>query len=95
MIIKILGSGCKKCLASAKNAKDAAQTMGVDAHIEKVTNIFAIAGHGIMSKLGPVINDKVVSRRRVISASEMPNPNVARNSRQPAFLSGVLNQHTC
>lgn len=71
MIIKILGSGCKKCVALAKNAKVAAQTEGIDAKIEKVTDVVAIASYGIMSTPGLVIDEKVVSSGRVLSAPEI------------------------
>ena len=33
MIIKILGSGCKKCVALGENAKAAAQAAAIDAKI--------------------------------------------------------------
>ena len=71
MIIKILGSGCKKCVALAENAKMAAQTAAIDAEIEKVTDVVAIASYGIMSTPGLVIDEKVVSAGRVLSASEI------------------------
>jgi len=71
MIIKILGSGCKKCVALGENAKTAAQAAAIDAKIEKVTDIVAIAGYGIMSTPGLVIDEKVVSSGRVLSASEI------------------------
>ena len=71
MIIKILGSGCKKCVALADNAKTALQTTAIDADIEKVTDIVAIAGYGIMSTPGLVIDEKVVSSGRVLSAAEI------------------------
>ncbi|WP_083098057.1 thioredoxin family protein [Pseudophaeobacter leonis] len=71
MIIKILGSGCKKCLALAENVETAAQAAGVDVKIEKVTDIVAIAGFGIMSTPGLVIDGKVVSAGRVLKPSEI------------------------
>lgn len=71
MNIKILGSGCKKCVALADNAKAAAQTAGIDFKIEKVTDIVAIAGYGIMSTPGLVIDEKVVSAGRVLSVPEI------------------------
>lgn len=71
MIIKILGSGCKKCIALAENAKTATQSAGIDAEIEKVTDVVAIAGYGIMSTPGLVIDEIVVSSGRVLSASEI------------------------
>lgn len=71
MIIKILGSGCKKCVALAENAKAAAHTAAIDAKIEKVTDIVDIARYGIMSTPGLVIDEKVVSSGRVLSAAEI------------------------
>ena len=71
MNIKILGSGCKKCLALAENAQTAAQTEGIAVKIEKVTDIIAIAGYGIMSTPGLVIDEKVVSSGRVLKPSEI------------------------
>tara|TARA_R110000787_G_scaffold147489_3_gene261252 strand:- start:838 stop:1074 length:237 start_codon:yes stop_codon:yes gene_type:complete len=71
MIIKILGSGCKKCVALGENAKTALQAAAIDAEIEKVTDVVAIAGYGVMSTPGLVIDEKVVSTGRVLSASEI------------------------
>lgn len=71
MIVKILGSGCKKCLALAENAKAAAQAEGIDVEIEKVTDVIAIASYGIMSTPGLVIDEKVVSSGRVLNASDI------------------------
>ena len=71
MNIKILGSGCKKCVALAENAAAAAQAERIDAEIEKVTDIIAIASYGIMSTPGLVIDEKVVSSGRVLNTSEI------------------------
>lgn len=71
MIIKILGSGCKKCVALAENAKAAAHAEGVEAGIEKVTDFVEIARYGIMSTPGLVIDENVVSSGRVLSAPEI------------------------
>ena len=71
MIIKILGSGCKKCVALAENAKAAAQSEGITTEIEKVTDIIAIASYGIMSTPGLVVDEKVVSSGRVLSVAQI------------------------
>ena len=71
MIIKILGSGCKKCVTLAQNAETALENTAIDAKIEKVTDIVSIASYGIMSTHGLVIDEKVVSSGRVLSVSEI------------------------
>ena len=71
MHIKILGSGCKKCLALGDNALAAAQAAGIDAQIEKVTDIVAIASYGIMSTPGLVVDETVVSSGRVLTEEEV------------------------
>ncbi len=71
MNIKILGSGCKKCIALGDNAQVAAQEIGVEFDIEKVTDVVAIAGYGIMSTPGLVVNDKVVSSGRVLTPAQI------------------------
>lgn len=71
MIIKILGSGCKKCVALAQNAEAALQTAAIDGKIEKVTDFVDIARYGVMSTPGLVIDEKVVSSGRVLSAPEI------------------------
>ncbi|WP_299361974.1 thioredoxin family protein [uncultured Paracoccus sp.] len=71
MIIKILGSGCKKCLALGENAKAAAAAAGKQAEIVKVTDVTEIARYGVMSTPGLVLDDKVVSTGKVLSAEEI------------------------
>ena len=58
-------------MALADNATAAAQTAGIDFEIEKVTDIVTIAGYGIMSTPGLVLNEKVASAGRVLSVSEI------------------------
>lgn len=67
MHIKILGSGCKKCIALADNTKAAAQNAGIEITLEKVTDIVDIARFGIMSTPGLVIDDEVASSGKVLS----------------------------
>lgn len=71
MNIKILGSGCKKCMALAENAKAAAKTVGVNVQIEKVTDIVAIARYGVMSTPGLVIDETLVGSGRVLNVSQI------------------------
>lgn len=71
MIIKILGSGCKRCRALGENAMAAAKAAGKDAEIVKVTDIAQIAGYGVMATPGLVIDEKLISSGRVLSAEDI------------------------
>ncbi len=71
MQIKILGSGCKKCLTLADNTRAALASLGRDAEIIKVTDFAEIAAHGVMSTPALAIDDKVVSVGKVLSADEV------------------------
>ncbi|MFQ3254103.1 MAG: small redox-active disulfide protein 2 [Loktanella salsilacus] len=71
MIIKILGSGCKKCLALEENAKAAAAAAGKQAEVIKVTDFAAIAGYGVMSTPALVVDDKVLSMGKVLTSAEI------------------------
>ena len=71
MIIKILGSGCKKCVALEENVKAAVAKAGRDAHISKVTDMTEIASYGVMSTPALVVDDKLVSAGKVLSADDI------------------------
>lgn len=71
MIIKILGSGCKKCVALSENAMEAAKAAGQEAEIVKVTDFAQIAGYGVMSTPGLVIDEKLVSSGKVLTPQEI------------------------
>jgi small redox-active disulfide protein 2 len=71
MIIKILGSGCKKCVTLGENAKAAAAAAGKTAELVKVTDFADIAAYGVMSTPGLVIDEKLVSSGRVLTPGEI------------------------
>jgi len=58
--VKVLGPGCKRCDAAVQMVKDAAAQAGVEVTIEKVTDYAEIAGYGIASTPGLVVDGKVV-----------------------------------
>lgn len=58
--IKVLGPGCKRCVATADLVQATADRLGVPVKIEKVTDYAAIASYGIASTPGVVIDGKVV-----------------------------------
>jgi len=71
MIIKILGSGCKKCVALGANAKAAAEAAGKQADIVKVTDFAEIAAYGVMSTPGLVVDDRLLSAGKVLTVEEI------------------------
>lgn len=71
--VKVLGPGCKRCITTAEMVQAEANKLGIPVAIEKVTDYAAIAGYGIASTPGIVVNGKVVH------AGGLPKPeDVAR-----------------
>lgn len=60
MEIKVLGTGCANCKTTLKLIEDVAAEKGVAVQFEKVEDIQAIMGYGVMSTPGVVIDGKVV-----------------------------------
>jgi small redox-active disulfide protein 2 len=58
--VKVLGPGCKRCDAAVQMVKDAAAQAGVEVSVAKVTDYAEIAGYGIASTPGIVVDGKVV-----------------------------------
>ena len=61
-IIKVLGSGCKKCLETAELAQAVADEKGVAIKIEKVTDMAQIMAYDVMSTPAVVVDEKVVHK---------------------------------
>ena len=71
MTIKILGTGCSNCKRLEENTKKAVSELGLDATIEKVTEIKDIMKYGIMKTPGLVVDEKVKVSGRVPTAEEI------------------------
>lgn len=71
MHVKILGPGCKNCRNLEKHTRDALDQLGLQADVEKVTDYGAIAGYGVMTTPGLVVDDKVLVSGRVPSRDEI------------------------
>lgn len=68
MEIKILGPGCSNCYKMEELAKNAVKELGIDAKVEKVSDIQEIMKY-TMSTPGLVVNGKLKH-----SGKPLPNP---------------------
>lgn len=71
MIIKILGPGCTNCKNLEKATRQALADLGMDATVEKVEDYAEIAGYGVMSTPGLVVDEKVLVSGRVPKPAEI------------------------
>ena len=68
--IKVLGAGCKSCHQQYENVKEAVKELGLDIEVEYITDFAKIGEYGVMSMPAIVVNEKVVSAGKVLSASD-------------------------
>lgn len=66
--IQIFGTGCAKCQKLAENTRQAADNLGLDYEMEKVTDINQIMAFGVMTTPGLAVDGKVLLTGKV------PNP---------------------
>jgi len=71
MEIKVLGTGCKKCLDLEAKTKEAIEAVGGDITLTKVTEIKDIMSYGLMSTPGLVIDEVVKAMGRVPKVKEI------------------------
>lgn len=71
MKIQILGTGCAKCNALERNAKEAVSKSGVEAVIEKVTDLDKIMEMGVMMTPALAIDDEVKKAGKVMTTEEI------------------------
>jgi len=71
MEIKVLGPGCPKCQQAEKNVKEAVQETGVNASVDKVTNVMDIAKFGVFGTPAVVIDGKVKCVGKVPTKDEV------------------------
>jgi small redox-active disulfide protein 2 len=61
MVVKVLGSGCKKCNTLEAKVKEIILQNNIDAVVEKVTDLNKIMDYGIMMTPALVVDEKVKS----------------------------------
>jgi len=71
MIIKILGSGCRKCEQLKENTEAALKDTGITAEIVKITELKDIMAYGVMTTPALVIDEKVVYCGKVLKPKDI------------------------
>ncbi len=71
MEIKVLGPGCVKCNKTDKIVKQVVEETGVDARVEKITDLMEIAGYGVMGTPSVVVDGEVKSVGKIPSKDEI------------------------
>lgn len=71
MEIKVLGSGCMKCNKLEELVKEVIKELGVDATIQKVTDIKEIAKTGVLMTPGLLIDNEVKASGKLPSKAEV------------------------
>jgi len=69
--IQILGTGCAKCQKLADNTKQAADSLGLDYEMEKITDINQIMGFGVMTTPGLAVDGKVLLTGKVPNSADI------------------------
>ncbi len=71
MDIKVLGPGCAKCQQTEKVVKEAVAETGVNATVEKVTDIRKIAEYGVFGTPAVVVDGDVKCVGKVPSKQDV------------------------
>jgi small redox-active disulfide protein 2 len=71
MEIKVLGPGCPRCQETEKNVKEAVTESGLDAQVDKVTDVMDIAKYGVFGTPAVVIDGEVKSVGKIPKKEEI------------------------
>ena len=70
-LIQVLGPGCPKCAKLGANAEAAVRELGIDATVQRVTDITAIIELGVLMTPALVIDGRVRAVGAVVSKDEI------------------------
>jgi small redox-active disulfide protein 2 len=71
MEIKVLGPGCPKCQKTVDNVKQAVSEAGVDATVDKVTDVMEIAKFGVFGTPAVIVDGDVKAVGKIPSVEEV------------------------
>lgn len=65
MEIKVLGPGCAKCSKTEKLVQEVLKETGVDANVEKVSDMMQIASYGVFGTPSVIVDGEVKCQGKV------------------------------
>ena len=71
MEIKVLGPGCAKCNKTEKLVQEVIREIGVDASVEKITDMMQIASYGIFGTPSVIVDGEVKCTGKVPKKSDI------------------------
>ncbi len=69
--IEILGPGCPRCKQLAENAEKAVAELGLNAHVEKVSDMKRILARGVISTPGIAVDGVLKGSGRVYTVEDI------------------------
>lgn len=69
--IKILGSGCAKCMELERATRTALSELQLNYEVEHITDFAEIASYGVMSTPAFVLDGEVISYGKVLTVEEV------------------------
>ncbi len=70
-LLQVLGPGCAKCMKLKENADAAVKELGIEARVEKITDINVITGFGVMMTPALAVDGEVKVVGKVPSTDEI------------------------
>lgn len=84
MVIKILGSGCANCEKLERVAREAADSLGIDAEFVKVSDFAEIMAYGVMTTPALVVDEQLKVAGRVPGVADVEKMLQAGATDEPA-----------
>ena len=69
--LKVLGPGCPRCETLARITREAADELGIDYELEKLTDIKQFPNYGLMMTPGLVVDGELKVQGKVPSLDEI------------------------
>jgi small redox-active disulfide protein 2 len=69
--ILVLGTGCYRCQKLEKDVREAAEEMGIECEILKVSDLNAIAGFGVMQTPALIVDGEIKAAGKLLTTDQL------------------------